>query len=81
MIKRKLGFAAMTPAKRKAIAAMGGKAIPAEKRSFSVSRDLAVSAGRLGGISVPAEKRSFSRDRDLARQAGRKGGLASHQPK
>lgn len=47
--KKLRGFAAMSPEKRRAIAAKGGGAVPAEKRSFSRSTDLAASAGRKGG--------------------------------
>ena len=43
------GFASMTPERRKEIASMGGKAVSADKRAFSQSRDLARAAGRLGG--------------------------------
>lgn len=50
--KQKRGFASMCPIKRAAIASLGGKAIPAEKRSFSQNRELASRAGRRGG-SVP----------------------------
>lgn len=49
--KSKRGFAAMSPDKRREIAAKGGAAVPAEKRSFSQNRDLAASAGRAGGSS------------------------------
>lgn len=68
------GFAAMSPEKRKAIAQLGGKSIPPEKRSFSQSRELAAKAGSQGGKSVADHKRSFSVDRELASSAGRKGG-------
>jgi general stress protein YciG len=68
------GFAAMSPEKRREIAAKGGAAVPKDKRSFSANRDLASSAGTVGGKNVAAESRSFSRDRDLAAAAGRKGG-------
>jgi general stress protein YciG len=68
------GFASMDPARQKAIASMGGKSVPGEKRSFSQNRILATKAGRKGGQSVPGEKRSFSQDRTLAAAAGRKGG-------
>jgi general stress protein YciG len=68
------GFASMDPARQKAIASMGGKSVPGQKRSFSQNRVLAISAGRKGGQSVPGEKRSFSQDRTLAAVAGRKGG-------
>lgn len=72
------GFASMDPEKQRAIASMGGKAVPNEKRSFSLNRELASQAGRKGGQNVSDENRSFSRDRDLAVTAGRKGGQASH---
>jgi general stress protein YciG len=50
--KGKRGFAAMSPEKRREIASMGGKAVPANKRSFSQNIDLAASAGRKGGNAV-----------------------------
>jgi general stress protein YciG len=50
--KSKRGFAAMSPERRREIAAKGGAAVPAEKRSFSQSRDLAASAGRTGGSAT-----------------------------
>jgi general stress protein YciG len=43
------GFASLSPEKRREIASMGGKSVPAEKRSFSQNRDLAAEAGRKGG--------------------------------
>lgn len=51
--KSKRGFAAMSPEKRREIAAKGGASVPAEKRSFSQSRDLAARAGRAGGSASP----------------------------
>ena len=51
--KAKRGFAAMSPERRREIAAKGGAAVPAEKRSFSQSRDLAARAGRSGGSASP----------------------------
>lgn len=47
--KQKRGFAAMDPAKQRAIAAKGGASIPPGKRSFSRDPGLASSAGRKGG--------------------------------
>lgn len=44
------GFAAMDPELRRTIAAKGGRAIPAGKRSFSADRELASKAGRKGGL-------------------------------
>lgn len=49
--KSRRGFAAMSPEKRREIARKGGAAVPADKRSFSQSRKLAVAAGRKGGES------------------------------
>jgi general stress protein YciG len=51
--KARRGFAAMDPERRREIAARGGAAVPAEKRSFSQSRDLAARAGRSGGSATP----------------------------
>ncbi|GHE75759.1 hypothetical protein GCM10019059_38930 [Camelimonas fluminis] len=62
----------MDPERVKAIASMGGKSVPREKRAFSVSTENAAAAGRKGGRNVAAESRSFSRDRELASSAGRK---------
>jgi general stress protein YciG len=56
-IKPKRGFAAMSPEKRREIAAKGGASVPAEKRSFSQNRDLAASAGRVGGSASPSLRR------------------------
>ena len=77
MTEKKLrGFAAMTPERRHEIAVMGGRALPAEKRSFSQDPSLAARAGRKGGSSVDPANRMYAKDRDLAVEAGRKGGLA-----
>ena len=54
--KAKRGFAAMSPERRREIAARGGASVPAEKRAFSQSRDLAASAGRTGGSAKPRPK-------------------------
>jgi general stress protein YciG len=43
------GFAAMTPERRKEIAAKGRAAVKPENRSFSKNRELAREAGRKGG--------------------------------
>ena len=45
----KRGFASMSPEKLREMASKGGKAVPAEKRSFSQNHDLASQAGRKGG--------------------------------
>lgn len=72
--KSRRGFASMDPEKRRLISSLGGKSVPAEKRSFSQSSDLAARAGATGGRNTPPEKRSFSLDRDLASKAGKEGG-------
>lgn len=75
------GFAAMSLEKRRAIAAMGGKAVSKEKRSFSRDPALAKSAGAKGGRNIPPEKRSFSVNPQLASERGRKGGEKSRKRK
>ena len=77
--KAKGGFASMSPEKRREIARMGGKSVPAEKRSFSQNSDLAMSAGRKGGQSVEPGNRSFTRNPALAAKAGSKGGKTSRR--
>ncbi len=76
--KSRRGFASMSPEKQREIASKGGRAVPAEKRSYSQNPELAAAAGRKGGQSVNPAKRSFSRNPKLASEAGRKGGVASH---
>jgi general stress protein YciG len=71
------GFASMSPERHREIAKKGGKAVPAEKRSYSQNHDLAAAAGRKGGQSVDPKKRTFSTDRALAASAGAKGGAVS----
>lgn len=71
------GFAALTPERRRKIAAMGGRAVPKYKRTFRKNRQLAKVAGRKGGQNTPADKRSFSCNRALARAAGCLGGRAT----
>jgi uncharacterized protein len=75
--KGKQGFASMSPEKRREIAIIGGKSVPAEKLGFAaLSPERRRELASKGGKSVPAEKRSFSTNPDLAAQAGRKGGQA-----
>jgi general stress protein YciG len=47
--KARCGFAAMDPEKQRLLARKGGASVPHHRRSFSVNRELAVSAGRKGG--------------------------------
>ncbi len=78
--KSRRGFASMDLAKRRAIASLGGKSVPPEKRSFSTDKKLAAEAGSTGGKHVAKEKRSFSADRELAVRAGREGGRRAKPP-
>jgi general stress protein YciG len=72
---KKRGLAAKSYLERIEVARKGGKAAPAETRSFSKDRDLAVAAARKGGKAVKPGNRSFSRDPALAAEAGRRGAL------
>lgn len=47
--KSKGGFASFTPERRREVAAKGGSAVPAHRRSFYMNRELAQEAGRKGG--------------------------------
>ena len=76
--KSKRGFASMDPERHREIAAMGGRAVPSDRRSFSQDPQLAAEAGRKGGTRVDPSKRSFSTNPVLASESGRKGGIASH---
>jgi general stress protein YciG len=73
------GLSGLPLERRREIASAGGKAVPAEKRSFSQNRKLAVTAGAKGGRNNAPENRSFSKDRELAAAAGRKGGSATQK--
>ena len=55
MSKAPRGFAAMSPDQRRRIAAMGGKAVPAEKRAFAQDRDLAVRAQATRSTKEPSK--------------------------
>lgn len=50
--KARRGFAAMSPEKQREIAASGGRAVPADRRSFSTNHELAASAGAKGGLAT-----------------------------
>lgn len=78
-IKRR-GFASLSLERRRELASMGGKAVPAEKRSFS-DKAKAAAAGAIGGKNTPDATRSFSLNRELAREAGRKGGSSTSEAK
>jgi len=77
----KRGFASMDPAQVRKIAAMGGKSVPGDKRSFSKNRKLAAAAGRKGGKALRPDQRTFSQDKEFAAECGRKGGNTPKQPR
>lgn len=77
--KKLIGFAALSPERRKEIAAKGGRNVPAHKRTFSNNKALASNAGIKGGRSVDPKKRPFSTNKALAVEAGRKGNKASRK--
>jgi general stress protein YciG len=67
---RPRGFAAMSPAKRREIAAKGGKAAHAQGKAHQFTSEEAREAGRAGGVAVSA-------DRESMRERGRRGGVAA----
>ena len=54
----KQGFASMDAAKQREIASKGGSSVPAEKRPFSRSHELAAAAGRKGGEASHTARRT-----------------------
>jgi uncharacterized protein len=56
--KSKRGFASMTKEQRERIASLGGRSVPAPKRSFAQNRALASEAGRKGGQRSQGRKRA-----------------------
>ena len=72
---RKLrGFASMDPAKRRAIASMGGKAVQATGKAHRFNTEEAREAGRKGGTVAAAKGTAHRFNSEEAREAGRKGG-------
>lgn len=52
-IPRLRGFAAMSPERRRELAAKGGAALEPHQRAFSRGRSLAARAGAIGGAASP----------------------------
>lgn len=61
------GLAAMTPERRREIAAMGGRAVHAQGKAHRYTPDEARAAGRKGGVII-------SQDREHMAELGRRGG-------
>jgi general stress protein YciG len=68
--KRKCGFASMSSEKLREISSMGGKSVPAEKRSFAQDPDHAALCGQKGGKKADPAKRTFAVNPELASKAG-----------
>jgi uncharacterized protein len=76
---KKRGFAAMDPAKRAAICALGGKAAHAKGTAHQFTSAEAAVAGSKGGKAAHAKGKAHKFTADEARAAGRKGGRAKRQ--
>jgi general stress protein YciG len=72
--KQRRGFAAMDPAKRKAIASKGGKAARASGRAHKFTSGQAKTVGAKGGWAAHQSGRAHQFTREEAQAAGRKGG-------
>ena len=72
------GFAAMDPAKQRAIASRGGKAAHAKGTAHEFTPEEARAAGRKGGQAAHAKGTAHEFTAEEARAAGRKGGQTSH---
>ena len=51
------GFALLSPERRAQISSMGGKSVPAEKRTYSIDKSKASTSGLKGGL---ARKRAIT---------------------
>jgi general stress protein YciG len=72
----KRGFAAMSPEKRREIAALGGKALHASGKAHRFTSQEASEAGRKGSAVAHARGTAHRFTSDEARAAGQKGGKA-----
>lgn len=61
---RKRGLGSMDPDKRREIQSMGGRACPAESRTFSRDKKLASEAGRRGGFRKAMKERQAAQEAD-----------------
>lgn len=48
-IKKPRGFACLSPERRSEVARMGGQAVPADKRTYSIDKSKASASGKIGG--------------------------------
>lgn len=76
---RPKGFAALTPEKRREIAAKGGRAAHEAGTAHEFTRDEASAAGKKGGQLAHASGRAHEFTSEEAREAGRLGGYAAQR--
>jgi len=69
-MKKKRGFAAMTPEQRRRIASLGGKAVQRSGKAHRYTHDEAVAAGRKGGLKSQGGVTRFTSE--SGRKASRK---------
>lgn len=74
-VKRRKGFSALTPERRREIASMGGKAVKPENRQYSKNPELAKQSGKKGG---KLSSGNFKNNPERAAEAGKKGGSAKN---
>lgn len=79
MAKSRRGFAAMDPAKQRAIASKGGKKAHELGTAHEFTAQQAQEAGRKGGRAAHAGGKAHKFTHAEAVAAGRKGGLNSHR--
>jgi general stress protein YciG len=72
--KQRRGFAAMDPAKRKAIASQGGRTAHKLGRAHKFTSEQAKIVGAKGGRAAHRSGRAHQFTREEAQAAGRKGG-------
>lgn len=76
--KKKQGFACLSPERRREVAAMGGKAVPAAKRAYSRDNALARASGLKGGIA-PHVSRGGIPDKQIPQEVWKGSFLAKLQ--
>lgn len=63
-------MAAHSAERRREVAALGGKAVPREKRGFAQNRELAREAGRKGGRTPRSTVKSGLTEQEISQVAG-----------
>lgn len=76
-VKKKGGFASMSPEKQKEIASKGGKAAHAQGTAHRYTKEEAKIHGKAGGIAAHEKGTAHQFTLEKARAAGRAGGIAA----